>query len=68
MLSYSAEKAQYSSIATNNVHCHERMENQYEEINIVGTYNTKQVFSVQKYYTEKRTTLRCESLLLLQPK
>ena len=31
-------------VATKKVHCHERMENQYEEIYvIVGTSNTKQV-------------------------
>ena len=58
-------------VATKKVHCHERMENQYEEEsnNIVGTSNsTEQVFSVLKYYTEKWTTLCCESLLFLQLK
>ena len=55
-------------VATKKVHCHERMENQYEERNIVGTSNTKQVFSVLRDYTERMTTLCCESLLLLQLK
>ena len=41
VLSYSAEKAQYSS-SNKKVHCHdERMENEHEETNIVGTSNTK---------------------------
>ena len=35
---------------------------------IVGTSNMKQVFSVLKDYTEKRSTLYCESALLLQLK
>ena len=64
---YMAENAQSRVLATKKVHCHEKMENQYqyEEINIIGTFNTKQqVFSVLKDYTEKRT-LCCESLLLL---
>ena len=38
-----AEKAQYSVVATKNVHCQERMENQYEEVNIIGTSSTKKL-------------------------
>ena len=47
MLSYLAEKAQYV-VATKKVHCHERMENHYEEIYViqVGASDTKQVFSL----------------------
>ena len=34
-------------LATKKVHCHERIENQYEEIYVIGTTsNTKQVFSL----------------------
>ena len=48
VLSYLAEKAQYV-VATKKVHCHERMENHYEEIyviQVVGASDTKQVFSL----------------------
>ena len=55
-------------ISTKKVHCPERMENRYEEINKMGTSNRKQVFSVLEHYPEKRTTLCCESFLLLQLK
>ena len=56
-------------VAKKKVRCHERMENQFEERNtLLGTSNTNQVFSVLKYYTEKRTRLCYESLLLLQVK
>ena len=67
MLSFSTEKAEYRS--SNKKRYIERIENLYEEkSNIVGTSNTKQVASVLKYYTQKMTTLYCESLLLSQLK
>ena len=73
MLSYSAEKHSIV-VAAKKVgksirgKKDERMENRYEERNIKYSSNTKQVFSVLKDYTEKRTTLCCEFLLLIQLK
>ena len=66
VLSYLAKKVQHILEVTNKIHCPERMESLYVERKKIGTFNRKQVFSVLNDYTEKRTTLCCESSFCLR--
>ena len=53
-------------VVTKKVHCPEDGKSTaYEKINITGTSNRKRLFSVLRYYLEKKVTLCCESSFLL---